>query len=92
MSRRLPERHSENGGDGTFGGATVYGALIAAVARRLSVDKLLTLNADDFRRVWLDGKQVISAPCFFHQSLLRPSLFWSLSVDIYFLKGVPHSF
>jgi predicted nucleic acid-binding protein len=43
-------------------GGTVYDALIATVARRLSVDKLLTLNADDFRRVWPEGKQVITAP------------------------------
>jgi predicted nucleic acid-binding protein len=46
---------------GLSGGA-VYDALIAAVARRLSVDKLLTLNADDFRRVWPEGKQVITTP------------------------------
>jgi len=32
-------------------GGSVYDALIATVGRRLSVDKLLTLNADDFRRV-----------------------------------------
>jgi predicted nucleic acid-binding protein len=43
-------------------GGTVYDALIATVARRLSVDKLLTLNADDFRRVWPEGKQVITTP------------------------------
>jgi predicted nucleic acid-binding protein len=43
-------------------GGTVYDALLATVARRLSVDKLLTLNADDFRRVWPEGKQVISTP------------------------------
>ena len=43
-------------------GGTVYDALIATVARRLSVDKLLTLNADDFRRVWPEGKLVITAP------------------------------
>jgi predicted nucleic acid-binding protein len=43
-------------------GGTVYDALIAAVARRLSADKLLTLNADDFRRVWPEGKQVITTP------------------------------
>jgi len=43
-------------------GGTVYDALIAAVARKLSVDKLLTLNADDFRRVWPEGKQVITTP------------------------------
>jgi predicted nucleic acid-binding protein len=43
-------------------GGTVYDALIATVARRLSVDRLLTLNADDFRRVWPEGKQVIATP------------------------------
>ena len=43
-------------------GGTVYDALIATVAQRLSVDKLLTLNADDFSRVWPQGKQVISTP------------------------------
>lgn len=43
-------------------GGTVYDALIATIARRLSVDKLLTLNADDFRRVWPEGKQAIITP------------------------------
>mgnify|MGYP000238370228 CR=1 FL=1 len=43
-------------------GDTIYDALIATVARRLSIDKLLTLNADDFRRVWPEGKQVITTP------------------------------
>ncbi len=43
-------------------GGTIYDALIATVARRLSADKLLTLNADDFRRVWPEGNQVISTP------------------------------
>ena len=43
-------------------GGTIYDALIATVARRLSVDNLLTLNPDDFRRVWPEGKHVISTP------------------------------
>jgi predicted nucleic acid-binding protein len=43
-------------------GGTIYDALIATVARRLSAGKLLTLNTDDFRRVWPEGKQVISTP------------------------------
>jgi predicted nucleic acid-binding protein len=43
-------------------GGTVYDALIATVAQRLSVDKLLTLNLDDFRRVWPEGKQVVFTP------------------------------
>jgi predicted nucleic acid-binding protein len=43
-------------------GGTVYDALIATVARRLSVDKLLTLNPDDFNRVWPEGTNVIVKP------------------------------
>jgi predicted nucleic acid-binding protein len=43
-------------------GGVVYDAVVATVARRLSVDKLLTLNADDFQRVWPEGKTVIVAP------------------------------
>jgi predicted nucleic acid-binding protein len=43
-------------------GGVVYDAIVATVARRLSVDKLLTLNADDFQRVWPEGKTVIVAP------------------------------
>jgi predicted nucleic acid-binding protein len=56
--RTTIERMAEIG----LSGGTVYDALIAAVARRLPVDKLLTLNADDFRRVWPEGKQVITTP------------------------------
>ena len=52
------QRMAETG----LSGGAVYDALIATVARRLSVDRLLTLNADDFRRVWPEGKQVISTP------------------------------
>jgi predicted nucleic acid-binding protein len=43
-------------------GGTVYDALLATIARRLSVDKLLTLNADDFHRVWPEGKSVVVTP------------------------------
>jgi predicted nucleic acid-binding protein len=43
-------------------GGTVYDALVATVAERLSVDQLLTLNLDDFIRVWPAGKQVIISP------------------------------
>jgi predicted nucleic acid-binding protein len=43
-------------------GGTVYDALIATVARRLAVDKLLTLNADDFYRAWPEGKKIIATP------------------------------
>ena len=43
-------------------GGTVYDALITTVAQRLAVDKLLTLNTDDFHRVWPEGDQVITTP------------------------------
>lgn len=43
-------------------GGTVYDALVATVAEKLSVDMLLTLNLDDFLRVWPGGKQVILSP------------------------------
>jgi len=36
--------------------------LIVAVAQRLSVDRLMTLNAVDFHRVWPEGKHVIFTP------------------------------
>jgi predicted nucleic acid-binding protein len=52
------QRMAETG----LSGGTMYDAIIATVARRLSVDRLLTLNADDFQRVWPEGKQVISTP------------------------------
>jgi predicted nucleic acid-binding protein len=56
--RTTIERMAERG----LSGGTVCDALIAAVARRLSVDKLLTLNPHDFHRVWPEGKQVIITP------------------------------
>lgn len=43
-------------------GGTVYDALIASAAQRLSAGRLLTLNADDFHRVWPEGKDIISVP------------------------------
>lgn len=43
-------------------GGTVYDALIASAARRLPVERLLTLNADDFHRVWPEGKNIIGVP------------------------------
>ena len=43
-------------------GGTVYDALIASAARKLSVERLLTLNANDFHRVWPEGKDIISVP------------------------------
>ncbi len=43
-------------------GGTVYDALIAQCARKLSVDRHLTLNPKDFIRVWPDGKHAIQLP------------------------------
>lgn len=43
-------------------GEIVYDALIAAAARKAEVDRLLTLNADDFVRAWPAGAKRIAAP------------------------------
>lgn len=43
-------------------GGIVYDALIARAARKAHVDRLLTLNPDDFRRVWPTGQSVIASP------------------------------
>ena len=46
---------------GLAGGIT-YDALIARVAQKANVDKLLTLNADHFARVWPNGDNLIVMP------------------------------
>ena len=51
-------RQSELG----LAGGPVYDALIAHAARKARVDRLITLNEPDFRRVWPDAGDVISAP------------------------------
>ena len=43
-------------------GGTIYDALIAKVAQKAKVDRLLTLNIDHFRRVWQGGENYIMAP------------------------------
>lgn len=43
-------------------GGIIYDALIAAAARKARVDRLLTFNVDDFRRVWPDAGQRIREP------------------------------
>ena len=43
-------------------GGTIYDALIAKVAQKAKVERLLTLNIDHFRRVWQDGENKITAP------------------------------
>jgi predicted nucleic acid-binding protein len=46
---------------GLSGGIT-YDALIAKVAQKANVERLLTLDADHFTRVWPDGDQLIVVP------------------------------
>lgn len=43
-------------------GGVVYDALIAQAARKAQVDRLITLNVADFRRVWPEGKERIFSP------------------------------
>jgi predicted nucleic acid-binding protein len=46
---------------GLVGGIT-YDALIARVAQKSQVERLITLNVEDFRRVWPEGEDAIVAP------------------------------
>ena len=43
-------------------GGVIYDALIAKVAQKSKVDRLLTLNIDHFTRAWPDGEKIISLP------------------------------
>lgn len=43
-------------------GGMVHDALIARAAQKSGVERLLTFNADDFTRVWPDGKAVLFVP------------------------------
>lgn len=43
-------------------GGIIYDALIAKVAQKSKVERLLTLNIDHFNRVWPDGQKVIALP------------------------------
>ena len=43
-------------------GGIVYDGLIAKVAQKTKVKRLLTLNGDHFKRVWPAGKDVIVSP------------------------------
>jgi len=43
-------------------GGVVYDAIIAMCAKKAGVDQLLTLNPDDFQRVWPDHKGIIRTP------------------------------
>lgn len=46
---------------GLSGGIT-YDALIAKVAEKSKVKRLLTLNSDHFKRVWPEGEKIIVSP------------------------------
>jgi len=43
-------------------GGIIYDALIAKVAQKAKVARLLTLNVDHFKRVWPDSENIIIAP------------------------------
>ena len=43
-------------------GGIIYDALIAKVAQKSRVERLVTINVEDFRRVWPEGEDVIVAP------------------------------
>jgi len=43
-------------------GGVIYDALILRAAERADVDRVLTFNVDDFRRLWPDGAAKIAAP------------------------------
>lgn len=43
-------------------GGIVYDALIAKVAQKAKVERLLTFNSEDFARVWTGDENVITAP------------------------------
>ena len=44
------------------GGGTIYDALIARAARKSGVDRLITLNIKDFKRVWPEDTDIIRSP------------------------------
>jgi hypothetical protein len=43
-------------------GGIIYDALIARVAQKSKVERLLTLNIDDLSRAWPGGEKIISLP------------------------------
>ena len=43
-------------------GGITYDALIARVAQKSRVEKLVTMNVDDFMRAWPEGESIIVAP------------------------------
>ena len=43
-------------------GGIVYDAMIARAAKKIQVDRLLTLNPEDFKRIWPEGTSLITIP------------------------------
>lgn len=43
-------------------GGVIYDALIAKAAQKSGADQLMTFNERDFRRVWPDGRELITKP------------------------------
>jgi predicted nucleic acid-binding protein len=43
-------------------GGVTYDALIAHCAQKSGADRLLTLNRNDFERIWPEGRDRIEAP------------------------------
>ena len=43
-------------------GGVVYDALIARAAEKFRAERLLTLNPEDFKRVWPEGEALLSIP------------------------------
>ena len=48
--------------DLNLAGAVIYEALILRAAERAGVERVLTFNVDDFRRLWPEGAAKIAAP------------------------------
>lgn len=48
--------------DAGLSGGVIYDALIAKAAKKEKADRLLTFNADDFKRVWPDGAASVVVP------------------------------
>jgi predicted nucleic acid-binding protein len=49
-------------GDLELSGGIIYDALIARAAQRSRVDRIVTFNIDDFKRVWPEGTAHIIVP------------------------------
>ncbi len=43
-------------------GGSIYDALIARAAEKSEVDRLMTFNDRDFRRVWPEGREIVTRP------------------------------